>query len=322
MGGDTKVLQNESRRATSEDISNNVVEAAKKSSSANKVTASLAQLHLNGMKLHGREDDMKVLKSKLFDIKNDKKKKIGVATSSRRIIGEDMTLAHEGKLPEIVLVAGISGTGKSALVMKGLKEPAARLGITFAGGKFDLNHAALPLSAFVDAMACLTGVIMTKTIEAEKIKSDIKDSFVKEDMMLLIRALPDCELLFPHLKKKHSNDEADIILGGKDAVLRLQYAIRRLLQIICSNLNGVVLFIDDLQWADIATLDLLQSIALDDEIPNLLIVGAYREDEVPDSHPLALHLRELEETGIELTTIKIDNLSAANVKALVADALS
>ena len=64
------------------------------------------------------------------------------------------------------------------------------------------------------------------------------------------------------------------------------------------------------------------SIALDDEIPNLLIVGAYREDEVPDSHPLALHLRELEETGIELTTIKIDNLSAANVKALVADALS
>lgn len=240
MGEDTKVHYNGSRRATSEDISNNVVVAAKKSSSANKVTASLAQLHLNGMKLHGREDDMKVLKSKLFDIKNGKKKKIGVATStsSRRIIGEDMTLAHEGKLPEIVLVAGISGTGKSALVMKGLKEPAARLGITFAGGKFDQNHVALPLSAFVDAMACLTGVIMTKTIEAEKIKSDIKDSFVKEDMMLLIRALPDCEVLFPPLKKKHSNDEADII-GGKDAVLRLQYAIRRLLQIICSNLNGV-----------------------------------------------------------------------------------
>jgi predicted ATPase len=62
----------------------------------------------------------------------------------------------------------------------------------------------------------------------------------------------------------------------------MHYAVRRLLKIICSSLKGVVLFIDDLQWSDTATLDLLKSIVLDGEIPSLLIVGAYREDEVPE----------------------------------------
>ena len=62
-----------------------------------------------------------------------------------------------------------------------------------------------------------------------------------------------------------------------------QYAIRLLLKIICTNLKfGLVLFLDDLQWSDIATLDLLKSICLDGDIPRLLLVGAYRSDEVPE----------------------------------------
>mmetsp|Transcript_23906 Transcript_23906/g.51720 ORF Transcript_23906/g.51720 Transcript_23906/m.51720 type:complete len:140 (+) Transcript_23906:668-1087(+) len=104
--------------------------------------------------------------------------------------------------------------------------------------------------------------------------------------------------------------------------MRLQYAIRRLLKVICTNLKGVVLFIDDLQWSDTATLDLIRSIALDAEIPSLLLVGAYREDEVPESHPLALHIRELgEQRDIVITTISVKNLSPSNVMSLVADAL-
>ena len=75
------------------------------------------------------------------------------------------------------------------------------------------------------------------------------------------------------------------------------------------------------QWADAKTLELLQSILLDNEIPSLLVVGAYRDDEVPDSHPLALQIREQEQMGIKITAIKIGNLSVLNVKSLVADAL-
>ena len=72
------------------------------------------------------------------------------------------------------------------------------------------------------------------------------------------------------------------LLVGKESISQMHYAVRRLLKIICSNLKGTILFIDDLQWSDTATLDLLKSIVLDGEIPNLFVVGAYREDEVPE----------------------------------------
>ena len=68
-------------------------------------------------------------------------------------------------------------------------------------------------------------------------------------------------------------------------------------------------------------MDLVNTISLDDGIPSLLLVGAYREDEVPETHPLALRIREKEQMGIELTTVRIGNLSADNVKSLVAEAL-
>ena len=74
-----------------------------------------------------------------------------------------------------------------------------------------------------------------------------------------------------------------LTLAGKESVSRVHYAVRRLLKIICSYLKGpVVLFIDDLQWSDTAALDLLKNIVLDGEIPSLMILGAFREDEVQE----------------------------------------
>ena len=118
-----------------------VLKVAMQSRSTNKVTASLAQLHIANMNLHGREDDMQLLKSKLNELKNNRKKDT------------------PNFLPELILVSGISGVGKSALVMKGLKDPSTKMGMVFASGKFDLNNAALPLSAFSDAMTSLTKII-------------------------------------------------------------------------------------------------------------------------------------------------------------------
>ena len=165
--------------------------------------------------------------------------------------------------------------------MKGLKYPSIKMGIVFASGKFDLNNTALPLSAFVDAMAALTKIVVEGDEKTKKkILSDIDATFVDEDVTLLGRALPGCEEL---LRMPKSDAKPNQILSlGKEAIARLQYAIRRLLKIVCTQLKGVVLFIDDLQWADTATLDLLKSISLDGDIQSLLLVGAYREDEVPE----------------------------------------
>ena len=248
------------------------------------------------MKLHGREEDMASLRSKLIDLKKNKEvwndeNLIVDEMTKRRIVRSSSTLvdneqsSSSKKLPELILISGISGTGKSSLVMKGkflqfppalsnqinthishisppshitgIKEPSFKLGVTFVSGKFDLNNSSMPLSAFVTAMAQLTKIVISGDM-IHNIQADINDTYNQEDSLLLIRALPGCEELFPLYNDLLSDDGESaelaskyqyrtLSLVGKEAIARLQYAIRGLLRIMCIHLNGVVLFIDDLQ---------------------------------------------------------------------------
>jgi len=139
-----------------------------------------------------------------------------------------------------------------------VKDPAEKMGMAFVGGKFDLNSTSIPLSAFVDAMKSLTNVIIEGDMRKKiKIQDDITGTFGEGDLILLVRALPGCERLFP-LHNEDSRGDGDkeamarqqyetLSVVGKEAITRLQYAIRRLLKIICAHLDGVVLFIDDMQ---------------------------------------------------------------------------
>eukprot|EP00985_Skeletonema_marinoi_P004401 scaffold1921_cov140-Skeletonema_marinoi.AAC.9 len=249
------------------------------------------------MKLHGRDDDIKLLRRKLQELTEVK--------------DGDEEKNHVG---DMILVSGTSGTGKSALIQKGLGDPAANRGHIFASGKFE-DKLLRPLLAFSDAMTCLVKCI---TVEHNKkgglssggssiaalIRDKIQNEFDKEDVEQLRRVLPECaEILGTRrtsLFCSSSQAQADKaafcrggsgsrlgrlslnLLGGKESISRMHFAVRRLLKIVCSHFKGVVLFIDDLQWSDTSTLDLLKSIVLDGEIPSLLIVGAYREDEVPE----------------------------------------
>lgn len=81
------------------------------------------------------------------------------------------------------------------------------------------------------------------------------------------------------------------------------------------------MFIDDLQWADDASLGLLFSLQADNEIGSLLLVGAYRDNEVMDGHPLTIRLREAQKLGSAVTTIELKNLECKTVQALVAEVL-
>lgn len=229
MGEYKKEITLEGPATSTRELSESIVKAAQSGRGANKIPSNLSQLRLANMKLHGREDDMELLKAKLLELKKGKCEKNNKSDNS---------------LPELVLISGVSGTGKSALVMSGVKDPAQKMGMTFVGGKFDLNNTSLPLSAFVDAMASLTKTIVEGG-ERKKVQDDIHDSFEEEDMIILVRALPGCEKLFPLHKECASPRRTS--LTRREAISRLQYAIKMLLKIICTHLKGVVLFIDDLQ---------------------------------------------------------------------------
>lgn len=223
-------------------LSDEMVKAAKKSmhfSQSQAPATSLAQLRISNMKLHGREEDMKLLKTKLHGL------------TAKKI--DDKKEAPVSSLPEILLVAGVSGTGKSALVARGLSEPAKRMGIAFAGGKFDLNKAAhLPLSAFSTAMSTLTKHVI-ESEQREKITNEIKREFSEEDLEMIAGTLPGCRGLLGRqlhvsVMERGENTRSSMCMqSGKEVIKRQQYAIGRLLRIICMNLKGVVLFIDDLQ---------------------------------------------------------------------------
>lgn len=237
-------------------------------------------------------------------------------------------------------------SGKSALAKKGIEEPAQKMGIAFARGKFDLNKSsALPLSAFSAAMSSLTRYVMTSNIinkKAQTIRDEIKATIREADLIRLFNIMPSCQELF-NIEDGNDNeslssiDEEDVDLellrtsserltslmtppsipsllrkslpipiqedsieiemggrastnhqrlpsfsGGKAAVQRLQYSIRLFLKAICKHLKGVVLFLDDLQWSDMTTIELLKSLIMDKDIPSLLVVGAYRDDEVSE----------------------------------------
>ena len=178
------------------------------------------------------------------------------------------------------------------------------MGIAFAGGKFDLNKSsALPLSAFSAAMSSLTRYVMTSNIinnKAQIIRDEIKATIGEADLIRLLNIMPGCQELF-NVEDGNGNEslssiqEDSIEVGsrastqhqrlpsfseGKAAVQRLQHSIRLFLKAICKHLKGVVLFLDDLQWSDVATIELLKSLITDKDIPSLLVVGAYRDDEV------------------------------------------
>jgi len=275
-----------------------VVEQAANQSSIMKMRlhrarSSLASLNTSDLRLHGRENDMDMLLGKLRNIDNLK--------------------------DEIIMVSGSSGCGKSSLVMRGLREPAKKMGIAFCGGKFDLNNNALPYSAVVDSLTELANHVLASE-NVSQILAAINDTLGEEDMQLIGQAMPGCRNLLSVCLVDNGRSSHIKLGGGKEAVSRMQYAIRRLMKAIGSHLR-VLIFIDDLQWADDASLDLLLSLQTDDEISSLLLVGAYRDNEVTDGHPLTIRLCEADKLGSTITTIELKNLDCKTVQSLVAEVL-
>lgn len=258
-------------------------------------SSSLARLRLDDLRLHGREKDVELLRGKL----------------------QNMDASGD----ELILVAGQSGVGKSALVKRGLQDAATKRGIAFVGGKFDLNSNSPPYSAISDALSVLAEHILASK-SANQIKADIEEELGDENMQLVGKAMHGCRNLFSRSSQLSPTPPRLSFVFRNEAVQQLQYACRRLMKVICSNLKlGVILFIDDLQWADAASLELLHSFMQDEDITSLLIAGAYREDEVSDSHPLMMQLREMERMGNAITTLRLSNLEPQHVQSLIAEAL-
>jgi len=214
---------------------------------------------------------------------------------------------------EMMLVAGYSGVGKTALVRSVHKPMTSRRGY-FAAGKFDQFQKNIPYSAITQAFnEFCRYLLMENTETLANWQSQILAA-VGNNGRIIIDVIPDLELVIGTQPKVAK-------IGTTEAQNRFQMLLLNFIKALCNKEHPFILFIDDLQWVDSASLCLLKSIMLDEEIQHLLIIGAYRDNEVDSSHPFIMAASELQKANAIINTIELANLQPAAINHLLQDSL-
>ncbi|MDJ0519458.1 MAG: AAA family ATPase [Trichodesmium sp. MO_231.B1] len=215
---------------------------------------------------------------------------------------------------ELMLVAGFSGIGKTAVVNE-VHKPIVRQRGYFIKGKFDQFKRNIPFSAFLQAFRDLMGQILSES-----------DAQLEEWKVKILKALGENGQVIidviPELEKIIGQQSAVPELSGSAAQNRFNLLFSKFIQVFATENHPLVIFIDDLQWADSASLKLMQLLMGDAEGGYLLLLGAYRDNEVFAVHPLMLSLDEISKSGVTLNTITLAPLNQKHLNNLVADTLS
>ena len=219
----------------------------------------------------------------------------------------------ESGAPELVLVSGYSGIGKSSVVNE-LHKPLVRPRGLFALGKFDQYKRDIPYSTLVQAFQSLVRPLLSK--------SDAELSRWRNEIMAALgpngRLMTD---LIPELTLVIGEQPPLPELEAQQAQRRFQLVFRRFLSVFTKAEHPLALFLDDLQWLDAATLDLLEDLLTQADVRRLLLVGAYRDNEVDAAHPLMRKLTAIRSSGAKVSEIKLGPLNPGHVGQLIADAL-
>jgi predicted ATPase/signal transduction histidine kinase/tRNA A-37 threonylcarbamoyl transferase component Bud32 len=218
----------------------------------------------------------------------------------------------EGK-SKLVLVSGQGGIGKSALV-KEIHKPLLLARGAFLSGKTDQLQRDTPYRAFIEAFQMLIDtILMGEADDIAKWKTRWEEA-LGDHIGVLIEVLPD-------MAKVVGNAPVPVELPPAEARVRFQRLFQRLVRASATFDHPLCLFLDDLQWLDAGSFKLLEQCLLDAETKYLLCVGAYRADEIADTHPLHGLEAALEEVGIEVESISLAPLSQSDVKELLVDTI-
>lgn len=231
------------------------------------------------------------------------------------------------KAPQAVWVHGYSGSGKSCLVERTFSK---KKGAIFCFGKYDQVRSGRPYSALMDACRGLLSSIheQQKNDDKRKVVSCLEES-LRNDFQLLVGLIPELADLLP--KHDRTNNERGISSApGHFQFDRLKSALQMLLSGICK-VCPVIMFIDDLQWADAASLNILtyllasssssQSSETSSPLKHFLFLGAYRDNELTGAHPLLEPILQLEALDCS-TKIHVTDLDRESLNIFIADLLN
>ncbi|NET45617.1 ATP-binding sensor histidine kinase [Okeania sp. SIO2B3] len=218
-----------------------------------------------------------------------------------------------GGSSEMILVAGYSGVGKTAVVNE-VHKPIVRQRGYFIKGKFDQFQRNIPFRAFVIALRDLMGQLLS---ENDAKLQQWKDKILKavgENGQVIIEVIPELEKII-------GSQPAVTELSGTAAQNRFNLLFQKFIQVFTTKDHPLVIFLDDLQWVDSASLSLIKLLMSDGDSQYLLLIGAYRYNEVNSAHPLMLTLDEIDKNQGIVNTITLAPLQQNDLSQLVADTL-
>src|SRR4028118_78987 len=200
---------------------------------------------------------------------------------------------------ELMLIAGYSGIGKSALVQE-LYKPITQKRGYFISGKFDQYQRNIPYSAVVSAFQELVKQLLTESEEQLQEWREKLLAALGINAQVVIDVIPEIEVI---IGKQPAVPE----LGSTEAQNRFNFVFQNLIKVFTNPGHPLALFLDDLQWADGASLKLMQ-LLMTASYPGLFLIGAYRDNEVSSAHSLMLTLDEITKNGENIERICLSNL--------------
>jgi predicted ATPase len=215
--------------------------------------------------------------------------------------------------PELVLVSGYSGIGKSSVVNELHKVLVPPRGL-FASGKFDQYKRDIPYATLAQAFQSLIRPLLGKSEAELRDWRNALHEALDPNGPLIVDLVPELKLIMGEQPPVPD-------LPPQDAQRRFQLVFRRFIGVFARPEHPLALFLDDLQWLDAASLDLLEDLLTHPDVQHLMLIGAYRDNEVNSTHPLMRKLEAIRQDGALLQEITLAPLAREDMGRLIADSL-
>jgi PAS domain S-box-containing protein len=217
-----------------------------------------------------------------------------------------------GGPPELVLVSGYSGIGKSSVVNE-LHKPLVPPRGLFASGKFDQYKRDIPYATLAQAFQSLLRPLLNKSEEELSKWRDALHEALDPNGQLMVDLVPELKLIIGEQPPVPE-------LPPQDAQGRFQLVFRRFISVFARE-HPLAVFLDDLQWLDAATLDLMEDLLTRPDVTHLMLIGAYRDNEVNPTHPLMRKLEAIRQDGATVQDIVLAPLAREDLGQLIADSI-
>ncbi len=218
-----------------------------------------------------------------------------------------------GGANQLLLVSGAAGVGKSALARE-IHQPIVRSRGHFISGKFEQYQRNVPYAPLRQAFRQLIQQVLTQPPDSVQAWKERLLQELGANARLVTDIVAELELIVGELPELPE-------LPAAEARNRFNHVLLRFVGVFAGHEHPLVIFLDDLQWADPASLDLIKMLLRAPDISHLLMIGAYRDNEVDGSHPLSQMLDEATDGGIAHHRISLPPLELKQVCNLVADTL-